>query len=222
MADERKHRKKILNYDVSVIEKYFDLTPRQKEQFIKLGEIYPSLNEKINLISRKDMENFYLHHVLHSLGIAKFIRFLPGARVMDAGTGGGFPGLPLAVLYPETRFHLVDATGKKIKAVQSLIDALQLKNATAEQTRLENHAALYDFVVSRAVTRMDKFYRWVKKNIRPGGNHSVPNGILYLKGGDLSEELKKFPQAQVIPLKQYFEEPFFETKKLVYLPERKK
>jgi len=203
---------------IALLEKYFDLSGEQKERFLKLGEIYPELNRKINLISRKDMENFYPRHVLHSLGIAKFIRFQPGVEVLDAGTGGGFPGIPLAIMFPGTHFHLVDATGKKIKAVQYLIDALDLQNATAEQVRLENHSRQYDFVVSRAVTKMDKFYDWTAKNIKPRSRHAVPNGILYLKGGDLTEELKNFPAAQIIPLNRYFEEPFFETKKLVYLP----
>lgn len=205
-------------YDVSLIEKYFSLTPDQKEKFRLLGEIYPEWNAKINLISRKDTENFYLHHVLHSLGIAKFANFRPGARILDAGTGGGFPGIPLAVMFPRAHFHLVDSTGKKIKAVRQIARELDLDNVTAEQVRLENHHLPYDFVVSRAVTRMDRFYDWTAKNIGSENRHALANGILYLKGGDLREELKKFPHAKIIDLNRYFEEDFFDSKKLVYLP----
>ncbi|NPA43227.1 MAG: 16S rRNA (guanine(527)-N(7))-methyltransferase RsmG [Chlorobi bacterium] len=201
-----------------IIEKYFDLTEEQKEKFRRMGPVYAELNARVNLISRKDFPRFYLHHVLHSLAIAKFVRFLPEARILDAGTGGGFPGIPLAVMFPQTRFHLVDSIGKKVRAVKEAVRRLELPNVTVEQTRLENHRDRYDFIVSRAVTRMDQFYRWTAKNISPRSRHDIPNGILYLKGGDLTEELAPFPEARVIPLSRYFEEPFFETKKLVYLP----
>jgi len=204
--------------DYAIIEKYFPLTPSQKEKFKKLGELYLPLNQRINLISRKDMPSFYLHHVLHSLSLGKFLSFQPGAEILDAGTGGGFPGIPLAILFPETRFHLVDSIGKKIKAVRHLAETLALDNVTTEQTRLEDHHKKYDFVVSRAVTQMDRFYKWTAKNIKEKGQHSVPNGILYLKGGDLSKELQNFPEARIYPLSDMFDEPFFETKKIVYLP----
>ncbi len=205
---------------VEIITKYYNVTPDQQKKFKTLYPVYKEWNERINLISRKDFHRFYLHHVLHSLSIAKFIRFKPEARILDVGTGGGFPGIPLAVMFPETRFHLIDSIGKKIKAVSDIVRQLQLKNVTTEQTRVENHQATYDFIVSRAVTHMDKFVRWTAKNIARQNRHEVENGILYLKGGDLREELKNFPGAQIIPLSTFFEEDFFETKKLVYLPRK--
>ncbi len=208
--------------DLKIIEKYFSITPVQREKFIRLGELYMPLNQKINLISRKDIAHFYIRHVLHSLAIAKFIEFMPGSKILDVGTGGGFPGIPLAIMFPQVHFHLIDSIGKKIKAVRYLAEELGMDNLTSEQIRAENHHEKYDFIVSRAVTRMDRFYAWVQKNISQKHKHPIPNGILYLKGGDLTEELKNFPQARVIPLTKYFEEPFFETKKLVYLPETKK
>ena len=207
--------------DIRIIEKYFDISPEQRDKFIKLGTLYLPLNKRINLISRKDIDKFYERHVLHSLAIAKFIRFLPESRILDVGTGGGFPGLPLSIMFPRTKFHLLDSTGKKIKAVEYIARELELKNVTTEQNRVENHHKKYDFIVSRAVTRMDKFYQWTKKNISNENKHQIPNGILYLKGGDLSEELKPFPNAGIIHLSGFFEEAFFETKKLVFLPVNK-
>ncbi len=204
-----------------ILSKYFDLTGRQYETFVKLGKLFRPLNDGINLISRKDIDHFYERHVLHSLAIAKFIEFLPGSNILDVGTGGGFPGLPLAIYFPEVRFHLVDSIDKKIRAIRYLTDALELKNVTTERIRVEKHHGKYDFVVSRAVARMDKFYAWTRKNISEKNKHKMPNGILYLKGGDLAEELKNFPRTQVIPLSGYFDEEFFKTKKLVYLPETK-
>jgi 16S rRNA (guanine527-N7)-methyltransferase len=203
---------------IDLLEKYFDLTPEQKEKFLRAEKIYRRINRRINLISRKDIDHLYERHFLHSLAIAKFTGFAPGAKILDAGTGGGFPGIPLAIFFPQTRFHLVDSTGKKIRAVEEIVRQLQLQNVSTEQTRLENHHSQYDFIVSRAVTRMDQFVRWTKDNLRKDSLSSPHNGILYLKGGDLSEELKTFPQARIIPLRAYFDEPFFQTKKLVYLP----
>ncbi len=203
---------------IHLLSEYFDLTPGQKGKFLKLYPLYYEWNKKINLISRKDIDRFYLHHVLHSLSIAKFIRFLPGSRILDVGTGGGFPGIPLAIMFPETRFCLIDSIGKKIKAVADISDHLDLKNVCALQTRVENHQDKYDFAVSRAVTKTDKLYKWTRKNISGKSRHPISNGMIMLKGGDLQEELASFPQARVIPLRQYFEEEFFETKKLVYLP----
>ncbi len=204
--------------DLFVIEKYFDLNDRQREQMAALKDIYARWNARINLISRKDFDFFYERHVLHSLAIAKFIRFLPDSRILDVGTGGGFPGIPLAVFFEDVRFHLIDSIGKKIRAVGEIARELQLENVTWEQTRVENHRQKYDFIVSRAVTRMDTFVKWTGKNIKRESRHGIPNGIIYLKGGDLTGELAAFPQAKVIPVSNFFNEAFFETKKIVYLP----
>ncbi len=203
-----------------IIEKYFDLKHSQKEKFRRLAGLYAYWNERINLISRKDFQHLYLHHVLHSLAIAKFIRFRPHGRILDVGTGGGFPGVPLAILFPEVIFHLIDSTGKKIKAVSEIARDLELNNVTAQKIRVENHHVQYDFVISRAVTRMDTFVKWTAKNISPVHRHEIENGILYLKGGDLTRELHPFPGARIIPLSNFFKESFFETKKLIYLPEK--
>jgi len=213
--------KKFQEEGIKLIKKYFELTGPQENCFYQLYPLYFEWNQKINLISRKDFNAFYLHHVLHSLSIAKFIRFNPGAHVLDVGTGGGFPGIPLAIYFPETTFCLIDSIGKKIKAVEDIRRKLSLDNVCTLQTRIENHHRKYDFIVSRAVTRMETFVKWTRKNIKKESFHEKPNGILYLKGGDLSEELKNFPQAQVIPLNRFFEEDFFQTKKLVYLPGNK-
>jgi 16S rRNA (guanine527-N7)-methyltransferase len=199
--------------------KYFPyLTDIQKEQFAKLDSLYHDWNEKINVISRKDIDALYTKHILHSLGIAKIIKFEPGTFVLDVGTGGGFPGIPLAILFPETRFFLIDIIGKKIKVVQAVAEALELKNVKAEQLRAENVKGDFDFIVSRAVTNMPDFVSWVKTKIKKNNKHELKNGILYLKGGDLTEELKDFPKATEYNLADFFADEFFETKKVVHLP----
>lgn len=199
--------------------KYFpNLTAIQKEQFEKLDFLYHDWNEKINVISRKDIDALYTKHILHSLGIAKIIQFKPGTYVLDVGTGGGFPGIPLAILFPETRFYLIDVIAKKIKVVQAVAEGLELKNVRAEQMRAENVKGDFDFIVSRAVTNMPDFVSWVKTKIKKNNKHELKNGILYLKGGDLSEELKDFPKATEYNLADFFEDEFFETKKVVHLP----
>jgi 16S rRNA (guanine527-N7)-methyltransferase len=194
------------------------LTDIQKEQFQQLDSLYHEWNEKINVISRKDIDALYTKHVLHSLGIAKIQSFEPGTFILDVGTGGGFPGIPLAILFPETRFYLIDVIAKKIKVVQAVADALGLKNVKAEQIRAENVKGDFDFIVSRAVTNMPDFVSWVKTKIKKQHKHELKNGILYLKGGDLTEELKDFPKATLYDLADFFEDEFFETKKVVHLP----
>lgn len=204
---------------MELIKQYFpDLTEKQIKQFEQLKDLYEHWNEQINVISRKDMENFYEHHVLHSLGIAKVINFKKGSSILDVGTGGGFPGIPLAIMFPESNFHLIDARNKKIKVVNDVIDQLGLDNARAEHVRAESLKNKYDFIVSRAVTRMDRFYDWVKKLIKSKHQNGLPNGILYLKGGDLSEEMKPIQTFhEYFDLEEYFAHPFFETKKVVYV-----
>src|SRR6056300_60762 len=197
---------------------FTNLTEKQQSQFSLLEKLYRDWNAQINVISRKDLNEFYERHVLHALGIAKIITFKRGARVLDVGTGGGFPGIPLAILFPETRFILIDSIGKKIKVVNAVHESLGLKNVEASQVRAEDFKGKVDFIVSRAVTKMDSFVPWVKKNISPKHKHAMKNGILYLKGGELSEELLNFPKAECFDLKDYFDTPFFETKKVVYLP----
>ncbi|SFD08424.1 16S rRNA (guanine(527)-N(7))-methyltransferase RsmG [Flavobacterium phragmitis] len=199
--------------------KYFpNLTDLQIEQFQKLDFLYHDWNEKINVISRKDIDSLYTKHILHSLGIAKIMKFEPGTTVLDVGTGGGFPGIPLAILFPETRFYLIDVIAKKIKVVQGVADALELKNVKAEQKRAELVKGDFDFIVSRAVTNMPDFVSWIKDKIKKQHKHKLKNGILYLKGGDLTEELKDFPNATLYDLADHFEDEFFETKKVVHLP----
>lgn len=198
--------------------KYFpDLDNTQIEQFTKMKDLYLNWNEKINVISRKDTDELYIRHILHSLAIAKIIKFNEGADILDIGTGGGFPGIPLAVLYPNVNFHLIDSIQKKILVVNEVAAALGLKNVTAESVRAEKIKSKYDFVVSRAVTQMPKFVGWVRNKIKKENHHNMPNGILYLKGGDLTEELKDFKNAQIYPISDFFEEQFFETKKVVQL-----
>lgn len=203
-----------------IIFRYFpDLTERQREQFAALHALYSEWNEKINVISRKDIGNLYVNHVLHSLGIAKVVSFKPGARILDVGTGGGFPGIPLAILFPETNFHLVDSIGKKIMVVQQVAESIGLKNVEAQQIRAEQLKGEYDFIVSRAVTRLKEFYRWVHRRVKKPSVHALDNGILYLKGGELEEELAELKKPyRIFNLSDYFSEEFFETKKVVYVP----
>ena len=203
-----------------IITHYFpNLTEKQQHQFKGLGPLYEDWNEKINVISRKDIDNLYVNHVLHCLGIAKIISFLPGAEILDVGTGGGFPGIPLAILFPQTKFHLVDSIGKKITVVNEVSQALGLLNVTAEQIRAEQLNGKYDFIVSRAVTQMKEFYGWIQNKVKNDSHHSLDNGVLYLKGGDLVVELNELKKPySLYDLPTYFTEPFFETKKVVYLP----
>lgn len=203
-----------------LIERYFpSLTKAQKKQFAALGGLYAEWNEKINVISRKDIDHLYTRHVLHSLGIAKVQPFEPGASVLDVGTGGGFPGIPLAILFPETQFLLVDSIGKKITVVKNIAEALGLDNVNAQHSRAEQVKGKFDFVVSRAVTRMGPFYGWVKDKVKSESKHQLYNGILYLKGGDLEEEMEEAKlNYATYELSRYFDDPFFETKKVVYVP----
>jgi 16S rRNA (guanine527-N7)-methyltransferase len=205
-----------------ILEHFSDLTDTQIRQFSKLGELYKEWNAQINVISRKDIDELYLRHVLHSLGIAKVQPFEPKANILDIGTGGGFPGIPLAILFPETNFYLVDSIGKKIKVVNEVKNALGLKNVKAEHLRAEKVKGEFDFIVSRAVTNMDDFVKWTRKKIAKKKNHDLKNGILYLKGGDLTEELVNFPNATLYNLTDYFEDEFFETKKVVHIPLKKR
>ncbi len=203
---------------MEILLKYFNsLTDLQISQFSELKKLYGEWNEKINVVSRKDIDELYLRHVLHSLAIAKVQDFEPGSRILDVGTGGGFPGIPLAIMFPESDFHLVDSIGKKIKVVNGVAESLGLENLKASHMRAENVDGKYDFVVSRAVTRMESFVPWVKGKVSKHHNHKLKNGILYLKGGDLTEELAGFPTAQIYDIKDYFEEEFFDTKKVVHL-----
>jgi len=194
-----------------IVFRYFpDITSLQKDQILSLGDLYDYWNQRINVISRKDIHSIFQNHILHSLGIAKINRFNPGDKVLDVGTGGGFPGIPLAIIFPQTQFHLIDSIGKKIKIVNEVIHQLGLKNASCEQIRAEQLSGTYHYVVSRAVTRLDKFIPWVQKNIFPEGQ------ILYLKGGDLREEIKEVTsRVEVFPLTKFFHETFFETKKVL-------
>ena len=202
---------------VSLILKYFpEITDEQKQQFEKLEQLYTEWNEKINVISRKDMNGLYEKHILHSLGIAKVIPFADGTKVLDIGTGGGFPGIPLAILFPEVSFTLIDSIGKKIKVVEAVSEGLGLKNVTAVHGRAEKLKEKFHFVVSRAVTQMPEFLRWLKGKFEKEQFNGKHNGVLYLKGGDLAEELAGL-RCEIFQLKNYFEEEFFDTKKVVYL-----
>lgn len=194
------------------------LSDTQKHQFEQLSELYKDWNLKINVVSRKDIDELYVRHVLHSLGIAKVQSFLPGSKVLDVGTGGGFPGIPLAILFPETQFHLVDSIGKKIKVVEEVSAGLGLQNVKVTNARVETVTDQYDFIVSRAVAQMETFVHWVKGRIAKESMHELKNGILYLKGGDLSEELAIYKTAKVYLLSDYFKEDFYETKSVVHLP----
>ena len=199
-------------------ENFQGLTLQQIQQFSKLEELYKHWNAQINVISRKDIDALYLKHVLHSLGIAKVQPFLPGSKILDVGTGGGFPGIPLAIMFPESDFVLVDSIGKKIKVVEAVTEALGLKNVRAIHGRAEKVKGEFDFIVSRAVTHMDDFVKWTRKKVAKQQRHALKNGLLYLKGGILNEELKNFPKAKIYDLTSYFEDPFFETKKVVHIP----
>jgi 16S rRNA (guanine527-N7)-methyltransferase len=211
----------VTNFSTSTLQHfntYFALSAHQQEQFSQLGPLYREWNEKINVISRKDIDNLYVNHVLHSLGIAKVISFRKGAAILDVGTGGGFPGIPLAILFPDTHFHLVDSIGKKITVVKAVAETVGLTNVTAEQARVETLKGEYDFVVSRAVARLKELYRWTRKLIKTESVHALPNGIICLKGGDLEEEIAEVRRpTKLFPLSDYFSEPYFETKFVVYV-----
>ena len=201
--------------------KYFpDISETQKQQFAALYDLYQDWNAKINVISRKDIGNLYEHHVLHSLGIGKLIRFRPGTSVMDMGTGGGFPGIPLAILFPECTFHLIDGTGKKVHVASEVAQAIGLQNVTCRHIRAEEEKGKFDFIVSRAVMPLPDFIKAVRKNISSRqSNNSLPNGVICLKGGEVAHEIQPFKHiAMVTDLKDYFKEPYFETKKAIYVP----
>ncbi len=202
----------------AILKQFPDLSDNQILQFQKLQGLYEDWNAKINVISRKDIDELYTRHVLHSLGIAKIIEFRPGSKIMDVGTGGGFPGIPLAILFPEVDFYLIDVIAKKIRVVNEVAAGLGLKNVKAEQKRAELVKQEFDFIVSRAVTNMPDFVKWVDDKVAKKQNHELANGILYLKGGDLTEELAAFPKATQYSLSDFFTDEFFETKKVVHLP----
>lgn len=204
---------------MQVIEKYFpDLDDQQKEKLQALAPLYQHWNMKVNLVSRKDIEYLKIRHILHSLSIARFFQFSPGAEILDLGTGGGFPGIPLAILFPSVNFHLVDSIGKKIKIVKIIADELELPNVEAYQERGENLNQKFDFITSRSVTNLPRFFAWMKGKIKRKSMNEFPNGIIYLKGGEFEEELKQIPwKHELYSLDKWFEEPFFKTKKLVYL-----
>jgi 16S rRNA (guanine527-N7)-methyltransferase len=205
---------------MQIIEKYFpSLSPVQKEQIRALQSVYTYWNDRINVISRKDMVNLYTHHVLHSLSISKIIDFNPGTSVMDAGTGGGFPGIPLAICFPQVEFILIDSIAKKIKVVEAVIHDLGLKNCETVTERIERNTLQVDFVTARAVTDISTLLKWTRKNVTPGGSNALKNGLIALKGGELGIELNSVsPEASIFNISDYFSEPFFETKKLVYIP----
>ncbi len=204
---------------LEILYSYFpEISEKQREQFRQLEGLYREWNAQINVISRKDIDALYIHHVLHSLGIAKVIRFKPGSSVLDVGTGGGFPGIPLAIMHPETDFLLIDAIGKKIKVVHAVTESLGLTNVKAQHIRADKIKDSFDFVVSRAVTNMPDFVKWVRNKTKKKSAHDLKNGILYLKGGDLTQELQNFPKARQFELSNYFKEDFFTTKKVVHIP----
>lgn len=204
---------------MEIILKYFpDLTEEQRRQIAALYDLYIDWNAKINVISRKDIENLYEHHVLHSLGIAKIINFRPGTSIMDLGTGGGFPGIPLAILFPEVKFHLVDSIGKKVRVATEVANAIGLKNVTFRHARAEEEKQLFDFVVSRAVMPLGDLIKIIKKNISPRQQNALPNGLICLKGGELEHEAMPFKNKTTLhSLSEDFEEKFFQTKKVVYV-----
>jgi 16S rRNA (guanine527-N7)-methyltransferase len=207
-----------MNFSVEVITKYFpELTKEQLDKFIELDALYKHWNAQINVVSRKDIEELYVRHILHSLAIAKVISFKPSTRILDVGTGGGFPGIPLAILFPEVEFVLVDSIGKKIKVVEEVAQALELDNVTAFHKRAEEIEGQFDFVVTRAVARIKKFLPWVKGKLKAESRHELKNGILFLKGGDLEEEIDESgKKVELFPLKHFFQEDFFDTKVVAY------
>lgn len=204
---------------MELIKKYFpDLNPSIESKLGMLGDLYTEWNAKINVISRKDMDHFYERHVLHSLGIAAFIQFEKGTQILDVGCGGGFPGIPLAIMFPDSRFHLIDSIGKKIRVVKGVAEALGLENLTAEQVRVENHPKQYDFIISRAVTAFPAFVKLCNNKVFATNKNAITNGIIYLKGGDFEAETEPFKKRlSITPLSNYFEEEFFETKKIIHL-----
>ena len=209
--------------NVSLIEKYFELNETQKKQFALLGDLYPEWNSKINVISRKDIEHLYTNHILHSLAIAVVIDFVDGTDIIDIGTGGGFPGIPLAILFPKVNFYLVDSIGKKITVVKEIAEALDLKNVKAEQLRAENSKQKFDFVISRAVTAFPKFVGFTKKLFKKENKNELANGILYLKGGDFYGEIAQYKQKVMVKdISEMFEEVFYLTKKIIYLPNNRR
>jgi len=204
---------------MELILKYFpDLTDTQINQFKMLEDLYKDWNSKINVVSRKDIDELYLRHVLHSLGIAKVMKFTDGSSILDVGTGGGFPGVPLAIMFPNCKFHLVDSINKKLKVINAVAESIGLDNVKTTHSRVEAIEETYDFIVSRAVTAMPEFTKWVKGKIAKKQQNEFKNGILYLKGGDLTEELQQYTNVKAYLLSDYFEEDFFETKKVIYLP----
>jgi len=209
---------------MDIIKKYFaDLTPQQSDQLGRLGVLYEEWNSQINVISRKDIEQLYERHILHSMAIAKVLAFKSGTTVLDVGTGGGFPGIPLAILFPETKFTLIDSIGKKIKVVNGVADALSLRNVRAEHIRVEDLKEKFDFVVSRAVTAFPRFVAMVRNKVEVHSKNDLPNGILYLKGGDFEEEVRPFGEnAKIYELSRFFQEEFFETKRLIHLTVKNK
>jgi 16S rRNA (guanine527-N7)-methyltransferase len=205
---------------VDEIKKYFELSDVQARQFEQLFDLYSDWNTKINVISRKDIHNLYERHVLHSLAIAKFVSFRDGSRILDVGSGGGFPGLPLAILFPGSNFVLVDSIGKKLQVVSAIADEIRLRNIETRHKRIEDESEQFDFVTMRAVTRLNTAWSWVNKNIDSNSRHKIKNGLLYLKGGDVSAELPGGVDATQIPISKWFREPFFEDKALVYLSDK--
>ncbi len=202
-----------------IIKKYFpEISSIQLSQFEQLIPLYTEWNNKINVISRKDIENLTINHILHSLAIAKIISFKPGTKILDVGTGGGFPGIPLAILFPECKFHLIDSIGKKITVVEAIVEAIGLQNVTAQKVRAEDVDGRYNFIVSRAVTTLPEFYAWVKDKFINKNQNSLKNGIIYLKGGDLTEELSAYNnKSTIFNISDFFEEDYFETKKVIHI-----
>ena len=205
---------------MDIIRKYFpNLTPTQEQQFAALGGLYAEWNQKINVVSRKDIDNIYPHHILHSLAIAQFISFKDSTTILDLGTGGGFPGIPLAIMFPYCRFKLIDGVGKKIRVAQEIATTIGLKNVECLQLRAEDEKGKYDFVVSRAVMTLPDLAKLVRKNIRSEQHNALPNGLICLKGGELYNETKTFKnKVEIVPVTEYFQEEYFKTKKIIYLP----